>query len=117
MANKARLVVGFVVSTEDDCDWEDVPFEKKYSVTIKKLRQNFNTSDTTSGEIKIRNVFEIVGDSYLFKHISEIRYLVWKDQRWIIDTLELLETPRISVTIGGIYNGPHPTAEDSSEED
>jgi hypothetical protein len=118
MQNKFRTIVGFGFNQEvEDCEWEDVVEEKTYVVEQKKNMQRFVTGATTSGELKITNSYEIVGNSYLFEHIDDIRYLVLKGKRHIVETAELIDTPRVKVTIGGIYNGPQPTAESSSEED
>lgn len=118
MQNRFRTIVGFGFNKEvDDCEWEDVVVEKPYVVEQKKNMQRFTTGDTTSGDIKITNSYEIVVNSFLKQHVDDIRYLVINGKRHIVDTAELLDTPRVQVTIGGIYNGPQPTAESSSEED
>lgn len=112
-----RGIIGFVENTEvEDCEWEDVVTPRYYTGTIIKNNQQFLTADTVSGNLQITNTFSIFGDSYMFSHISNIRYLEWRGQRWIVTTVDL-EFPRVNMTIGGIYNGPQPNAEEPTNGD
>lgn len=113
---KYKGLIGFVRNEERESGiWEDVVTEKKYRGDILKNNQRFNVGNTTSGELKITNQFSIVGNSYAFDHISDIRYLEWRGNRWVVDTVEI-EYPRLVMTIGGLYNGPQATTtEDAGE--
>lgn len=110
--------IGFVSNEEIEPGiWEDIVTEKPYRGEIRKNHQNFNVTDTTSGEIKITNLFSIMGNSYAFAHVSDIRYLVWRGNRWLIDTIEL-RYPRLEITLkGGLYNGPQVTTTDDPASD
>lgn len=107
--DKYSGLIGFVRNYEKEPGiWEDEVTEKHYTGDILKNNQRFAVSNTTSGEIKITNQFSIMGNSYAFDHVSDIRYLEWRGNRWIIETIEL-QYPRLVMTIGGLYNGPQAT--------
>lgn len=110
-------MIGFVSNVEiEDGITEDEVTERKYRGDILKNNQRFNTTNTTSGEIKISNRFSIIADSYAFDHIADIRYLTWRGNRWIVEYIDI-EYPRLVMSIGGLYNGPQAgTAEDSGED-
>lgn len=99
-------MIGFVRNEEIEPGiWEDVVTEKKYRGDILKNNQRFAVSTSIEGELKITNQFSIIGNSYAFDHVSDIRYLEWRGNRWVVDTVEI-EYPRLVMTIGGLYNGP-----------
>lgn len=114
---KYKGLIGFVSNEEIEPGiWEDVVTEKKYRGEILKNNQHFAVANTTSGELKITNQFSIVGNSYAFDHVSDIRYLEWRGNRWVVDTVDI-EYPRLVITIGGLYNGPQATTTDDVGED
>ena len=114
---KYKGLIGFVSNEEIEPGiWEDVVTEKKHRGEILKNNQRFAVANTTSGELKITNQFSIVGTSYAFDHISDIRYLEWRGNRWVVDTVGI-EYPRLVITIGGLYNGPKATTTDDVGED
>lgn len=114
---KYKGIIGFVSNEEIEPGiTEDVVTEKKYRGDILKNNQRFNVGTTTSGELKITNQFSIVGNSYAFDHVSDIRYLEWRGNRWVVDTVDI-EYPRLVMTIGGLYNGPQATTTDDVGED
>lgn len=105
MAKYAGMI-GFAKNVEvESGDYEDVVTERRYRGDILRNNQKFAVGGTTSGELRITNQFSILADNYAFDHISEIRYLEWRGNRWIVDYIDI-EYPRLVMTIGGLYNGP-----------
>ena len=108
---KAVCKFGFGLNVEKEKDmWDDVIAEKgPYYGDILRNSQSYDQSDTLSGDVRITNQLSIVGDDFLFKHLENIRYIIYKNQRRILTFEE--EYPRITVNLGGIYNGPTPETE------
>ena len=111
--NKYCGIIGFGSNQEIQPGvYDDVITERHYHGDIQKNRDRFNVSNTTSGELKITNQFSIVGDKYMFDHVSEIRYLEWHGTRWVVESVEI-EYPRLVMNVGGIYNGPQARTADN----
>lgn len=103
-------MIGFVTEIEKEPGYyEDSVIERSYSGSILKNNQRFNNANSIQGEIRFTNTYSLIGDSYLFKHITEMRYFVWKGQKWIMENVNY-DFPRIEFNIGGIYHGPQETA-------
>lgn len=108
--------IGFATEEETESGYvEDSIVEKPYHGSIKKNNQRFSVANTIQGDLKITNVFSLTGDSYLFKHITDIKYFVWQGEKWIIENLSY-DFPRIEFTIGGIYHGSQGTTPEYSGE-
>ena len=107
-------MIGFGRNTEVEPDiWRDVITERKYNGDIVSDNRRFNFGDTLSGNITFTNQFSIVGDTYLFDHMPDIRYITWKGNRWTVSSADE-HYPRVTISIGGLYNGQTPEVEPSS---
>lgn len=116
--DKYAGIIGFVRNYKKEPGvYEDEVTERKYRGDILRNNQRFNTSNTISGDIKITNQFSIMADRYAWDHVSDIRYLVWRKNRWIIEDVDISQYPRLIVSIGGIYNGPQATIADNPGSD
>jgi len=115
--NKFKGYIGFVSQVEDPPGiFKEEVIERKATGDILKNTQRFSIGDTTNGDIKITNSFSIIGDSYAWKHVADIRYLVWQGNNWTIDSIDM-EYPRLIVTLGGLYNnGPQTNSADDPDE-
>lgn len=108
---KAVCKFGFGINMETEPDiWNDVIKEKgPYFGDILRSNQSYEQSDTLSGDVRITNQLSIIGDDFLFNNLENIRYIIYKNQRRIFTFEEAY--PRITVKLGGIYNGPTPETE------
>ncbi len=115
MGKKYSGVIGFAIRNEEsDFDvYDDVIVERPYTGTILDDITRYNTGDTLSGDVTVTNQFSIVGDTFLFKNFSKMRYISWKGDNWIIAS-RTEKYPRVKITLGGLYNGPTPEIEQSS---
>ena len=98
---------GFNRETEFDAYDDDIK-ERHYFGDIERNVSRYNQNNTISGETLITNTFSIVGDTFLFENLMNVRYICWKNERWLIASIEE-QYPRVNITLGGIYNGPTPT--------
>ena len=108
---KAVCKFGFGINTEVETDiWEDVISEKgPYYGDILRNNQSYDQGDTLSGDVRITNQLSIVGDDFLFENLENVRYILYKNQRRIVSLEEAY--PRVTINLGGIYNGPTPETE------
>lgn len=104
---KVSCKIGFGINEEVETDiFDDRIIEKPYTGDLLKNHQSYDQADTLSGDVRITNQISIMGNDFLFKNLTNIRYILYKNQRWIITVEEAY--PRIIVNMGGIYNGPTP---------
>ncbi len=97
--------IGFAINTEVEPDiWEDIIVERPYGGDVLPNSRGFNQGEALSTDIKVTNQFSIVGDTYLFKHLSDIRYITWRNEQWSVSTI-VDAFPRITITLGGLWNG------------
>lgn len=104
---KLKCKIGFGINQEVEPDiYDDKIVERPYNGDILKNARRFEQMDSLSGGVQINNQLSLLGDSFLFEHLSEIRYVTHKNQKWTVAVEE--NYPRITVTLGGLYNGQTP---------
>jgi hypothetical protein len=77
----------------------DVEHNSRMTLKDQKVNSDLTTSNTIS----------IVGDSHANENFSAIRYVEWAGTRWEVTDVTV-ESPRLILRLGGVYNGPEGTA-------
>lgn len=85
--------------------WKEVIFERKYVCDVLQNIKRYETGDKVSDDLTINNRFSIIADAYARQNFFAMRYLTWMGTKWKINTVEVL-SPRLLLTVGGVYNGP-----------
>lgn len=103
---KFRGVIGFVEDTETAPDvYEQLAIERHYRGDFIKNSRHWSNTEYLNSDLTINNEISIVADSYLYKHVYAMRYVKFGGAAWKIEGLTI-QRPRITISIGGIYNGP-----------
>ncbi len=100
--------IGFVIMIEEPEDsgiWVEIPKEKNYRGEISKNSRRWDNGDQLNKNLNINNTISIVADPYISNHLMEIRYIKWLGSYWEINSVDV-QTPRLVLSIGGVYNGP-----------
>ena len=100
--------IGFVTMIEEPEDsgiWVEIPKEKNYRGEISKNSRRWDNGDQLNKNLNINNTISIVADPYISNHLMEIRYIKWLGSYWEINSIDV-QTPRLVLSIGGVYNGP-----------
>lgn len=79
--------------------------ERKYSGYVNWSNRHFQASENQNEDIKLNNQISILADMYAKQNFASIRYVVWQGVKWRVTNVEI-NYPRLTLTIGGIYNGP-----------
>jgi hypothetical protein len=58
-------------------------------------------------DISVGNSISILADNDANENIFAMRYIKWMGTLWIIDNVDV-ESPRLILRLGGVYNGPRP---------
>ena len=93
----------------DNGIWEDEITERLYFGDVVR-----NTRRLVSGEEVLSNLstdtsIEILADAYASEHFFTIRYVEWEGALWTVSKVDL-RSPRLILQLGGVYNGPRPSA-------
>jgi hypothetical protein len=89
--------------------WSDDIVEFTYYGDVvrntRKLREGENLND----DLSVGNSLSIVADAYAVEHFHAIRYVRWSGALWKVSEVEV-QSPRLLLRLGGVYNGPTYTA-------
>lgn len=109
---KFNDVVGYGVLVEDPPDsgvWVERITEVLYFGDVIRNTRRLESGDQLNNDLSVNNSISIMADAYANAHFFAMRYLKWQGARWIISEVSV-ERPRLILRLGGIYNGPTPTA-------
>ena len=100
--------VGYGV-TEDRGQGVWVPSisERNYYGDVLRNTRKWEKGEGINDDLNVNNSISIVADAFAFEHFSEIRYVEWMGTKWKVTNIEV-DRPRMTLVIGGVYNGPVP---------
>ena len=81
--------------------------ERKYFGDILRNARNLEETGKVNKDISVSNSISIVADAYAIDHFFAIRYVEWAGALWTVDNVEV-QSPRLLLRLGGVYNGPRP---------
>jgi hypothetical protein len=78
--------------------------EKNYTGTLSWDNRHWQSTEYQNEDLRLNNSVSILSDMYMKENLASIRYITWKGSKWKVTNVEI-GYPRITLTIGGIYNG------------
>jgi hypothetical protein len=98
--------IGYVESVEDKPGvWKDRVTEKTYAGDVLRNIGKIREGTTLNDNLTVDNRLSIVADPFASQNFQSMRYIKWMGAYWKIDSVEV-QSPRLILTIGGVYNGP-----------
>lgn len=98
-------MVGYAVEEEVKPDvWKPVISERPYSGDVLQNSRRLENGESTNDNIAVNNKISIVADPFAYQHFFAIRYVTWMGARWKVTHVDV-KSPRLILTIGGVYNG------------
>lgn len=89
--------------------WENRIEERAYTGEILRNGRRFQAvNDQQNDNLTITNKFSILSDLFLRENLDSVRYIVWNGAAWSVTSIDI-SYPRITLEIGGVYNGERPT--------
>lgn len=80
--------------------------ERKYTGDVLKNIRNFQSAENQQNEnLRINNRLSILSDLYMKQNWSSIKYVLWNDVKWKVNSVDLGSYPRVVLELGGVYNG------------
>lgn len=103
-------LVGYGVSEEKaEGVWDDAIVEKAYYGDVVQNTRKLEDGEAINSDLTVNNSISIVADAYANENFFAIRYVEWAGARWTVSSVDVLR-PRLLLRLGGVYNGPTPTA-------
>ena len=78
--------------------------ERQYYGDLVRHYNDWSPTDYVSEDIKFGQDISIVADPYMYGHLNNMRYVVYKGVKWRIDNFEV-DRPRVKISLGGEYYG------------
>ena len=102
--------IGFGTSEETAPGvWEDVITEINYVGDVERNTRQERDDAKVNSDIFVNNSISILPDAYANANFFAIRYISWMGKLWTVTDVEV-QSPRLLLRLGGVYNGPRPTA-------
>ena len=99
--------VGYISTEEAETApgvWKAVPTEREYYGDLIRNHKRFEQAQQLNDNLTLQNEISIVADPYAVQHFHEIRYVTIGDGVWKVTAVDV-QFPRLSLSIGGVYNG------------
>lgn len=84
--------------------WEEQITERKYKGDVIRNTKKNDRGEHLNDDLNVNNSIRILADRYAKDHLFAIRYIQWMGAKWKVTTVEV-DPPRLTLTIGGVYNG------------
>lgn len=84
--------------------WISDVSERSYAGDIIKNNRRWQDSGGVNDNLVLSTTISIIGDEYSYNNLSAIKYIKWMGGYWEVTNVEI-PSPRILLTIGGVYNG------------
>jgi len=99
-------IVGFMETVETSPGvWTEQITERKYYGDLVRNRKRFeNVASQINENLNIQNEFSIVSDPYANQNFHQIRYVEYMGTKWKVTSVDV-QFPRLTLSVGGVYNG------------
>jgi hypothetical protein len=98
--------VGYGVTAEGAPGvWTDDIVEHSYFGDVIRDTRDLREGEDLNLELTVQNSISIVADAYANDHFFAIRYVEWAGILWIVASVDV-QSPRLILRLGGVYNGP-----------
>jgi len=85
--------------------WDNVIVEKQYYGDVIRNTRRLREGQSVNEDLSVGNSISIIADAYANKHFFAMRYVSWQGTLWIVREVDV-QSPRLILRLGGVYNGP-----------
>lgn len=103
-----KVGYGFTVEKKPGV-WVDEIIEHFYYGDVISNARQLTPTENLNADITVNNSISIVADPYANLHFFAIKYIEWAGTLWSVPDVKV-QTPRLILRLGGVYNGPTGTA-------
>jgi hypothetical protein len=100
-------VVGFAEADSQTAPgvWSHTIAERTYYGDVIRNSVLIQAQQAVNDDLSVGNSISIVADPYANERFSAIRYVRWMGTLWMVTAVEV-QSPRLILRLGGVYNGP-----------
>lgn len=84
--------------------WEEVITEVNYYGDATKIVRRLQSGTGVNPDVTTNNVISVLADAFGVQNFFAIRYVNWMGVKWSVTNVDV-QTPRLILTLGGVYNG------------
>ena len=84
---------------------EDQITEVSYYGDVVRNTRKLDEGENLNNDISVQNSISIVADQYAIEHFFLIKYVQWAGTLWTVTSVEV-QSPRLLLRLGSVYNGP-----------
>ena len=81
--------------------------ERSYFGDVVRNARRLERDDKIISDVSPDNSISIVADAYANGHFFAIKYVEWMGALWVVSSVDV-QSPRLVLRLGGVYNGPTP---------
>lgn len=98
--------IGYGATAEIRPGVHDIVITEKnvYGDVVRNSRR-LQEGEKISDDLSVGNSISIVADEYANEHFHAIQYVRWAGTLWKVSNVDV-ESPRLILRLGGVYNGP-----------
>jgi hypothetical protein len=85
--------------------WKDSITEVAYYGDVVRNTRQLHDGTKVNDDLTVNNSISIVADAYANERFFAIRYVEWMGTLWTVTDVEV-RSPRLLLSLGGVYNGP-----------
>lgn len=85
--------------------WTNKIVEKEYYGDVIKNVRRWDKSENLNDDFTVDNSISIVANSFLNENAYAMKYVKWMGTIWRIASINNIEYPRLTINLGGVYNG------------
>ena len=116
MSRKFYGPIGYGITEETSPGvWRTRIVERNYYGDVVRNSRRLDSGDKINDDISVGNSISIVADAYANEHFFAMKYVEWAGILWKVANVDV-ESPRLILRLGGVYDGPtRETPSDSTE--
>jgi hypothetical protein len=84
--------------------WTETVTERDYTGDVIKMSRRWQAGENLNDDLTVNNQISIVADPFAYQNFHAMRYVTWMGASWKITNVDV-QSPRLLLTIGGVYNG------------
>lgn len=86
--------------------WTKLDTVREYYGDVKRNAAKWTGNpDSTNDNLTVSTQISIVADPFAIEKFHSIKWIEFMGVRWSVDNIDPTQSPRLLLTLGGVYNG------------
>jgi hypothetical protein len=101
-------VVGYGESVETAPGvWTEEITEREYYGDVIRSTRQLVPGESVNDDVTVGNRISVLADPFATQNFAKIKYVAWNGENWKVTDVEI-QSPRLILSIGSVWNGPTP---------